>query len=62
MKDLRALLAALDPNADVAARHIWLIELFEWLRGNASSVEGTLARLQTFVVAVQAQPDTQLRL
>ena len=62
MKDLRALLAALDPNADVAARHIWLIELFEWLRGDAESTEVTLARLQTFIDAVQAQPDTQLRL
>ena len=62
MSDLRALLAALDPGADVAARHIWLIELFEWLRGDASSVESTLARLQTFISVVHAQPETRIRL
>ncbi|MGB4116923.1 MAG: site-specific recombinase [Polaromonas sp.] len=62
MKDLRTLLAALDPNADLAARHVWLIGLFEWLRGDESAVDGTLARLQTFIDAVHAQPDLQLRL
>jgi site-specific recombinase len=62
MKDLRSLLAALDPDAHLAARHIWLIALFEWLRGDESSVDGTLARLQTFMDAVQAQPELELRL
>lgn len=45
MKDLRTLLAALDPKADLAARHVWLIALFEWLRGDESAVADTLARL-----------------
>ena len=62
MKDLRALLAALDPGADLAARHIWLIALFDWLRGNENSVDGTLARLQTFMNAVLAQPELDARL
>ena len=62
MKDLRALLAALDPKADLASRHIWLIQLFEWLRGDASSPEATISRLQTFIVAVKAQPELEVRL
>ena len=62
MKDLRTLLAALDPEADLAARHIWLIALFGWLRGNESSVDATLARLQTFIDAVHAQPELETRL
>jgi site-specific recombinase len=62
MNNLRSLLAALDPNAHLAARHIWLIALFDWLRGDESSVEGTLARLQAFIDAVRAQPELELRL
>jgi site-specific recombinase len=62
MKDLRTLLLALDPQADLAARHVWLIELFEWLRGDESAVDGTLARLQTFMDAVHAQPALAQRL
>ena len=62
MKDLRSLLAALDPDAHLAARHIWLIALFDWLRSDESSVDGTLARLQAFMDAVQAQPEFEARL
>ena len=62
MKDLRSLLAALDPDAHLAARHIWLIALFDWLRSDESSVDGTLARLQAFMDAVQAQPELEARL
>ena len=62
MKDLRALLVELDPEADLAARHIWLIDLFDWLRGDESTVEGTLARLQNFMDAVHAQPELDARL
>jgi site-specific recombinase len=62
MKDLRTLLRALDPEADLAARHIWLIALLAWLRGSERTVEATLSRLQTFLDAVQAQPELETRL
>ena len=62
MKDLRTLLAALDPKANLAARHIWLIALFDWLRGDESSVDSALARLQAFIDAVHAQPELEARL
>jgi len=62
MKDLRTLLAELNPNADLAARHVWLIELFVWLRGDEISPDVSLSRLQTFIEAVLAQPELEQRL
>ncbi|NQW92906.1 MAG: site-specific recombinase [Polaromonas sp.] len=62
MKDLRALLAQLDPQASLAARHVWLIELFEWLRGDERSLDASISRLQTFIDAVHAQPELGARL
>ena len=62
MTDLRALLNALAPNADLASRHVWLIGLFGWLRGNQQSPEAALVRLQTFIDTVKAQPELQQRL
>ena len=62
MNDLRTLLNALNPDADLAARHVWLIRLFKWLRGDASSPEASVSRLQTFIAAVQAQPEFEARL
>ena len=61
MNDLRALLNALDPSAGLAARHVWLIRLFNWLRGDESSIDATVSRLQTFITATQAQPELELR-
>ena len=62
MKDLRALLAELDPQASLAARHIWLIEVFEWLRGNQEATGATLSRLQSLIDAVKGQPELEQRL
>ena len=62
MTDLRALLTALKPDADPASRHVWLIDLFSWLRGDQKSPDAALARLQTFIDTVKAQPELQLRL
>ena len=62
MKDLHTLLQTLDPEADLAQRHVWLIQLFEWLRGDESSVEACATRLQSFIMAVQAQPELRTRL
>ena len=62
MNDLRTLLNALDPEADLAARHVWLIKLFEWFRGDKSSVDAAISRLQTFIVSVQADRDLDERL
>ncbi len=62
MKGLPALLSALDPQADLAGRHVWLIKLFEWIRGDQSSPQASVARVQAFMDAVQLQPELQTRL
>ncbi|MBT9475818.1 site-specific recombinase [Polaromonas sp.] len=62
VKDLPALLAALDPAAGLAERHVWLIQLFAWIRGDQTSPESALVRVQVFMDAVQAQPALQARL
>jgi site-specific recombinase len=62
MKDLRALLGELQPDGDLASRHVWLIRLFEWIRGDKSSVPASVTRLQSFMAAVEAQPEIGARL
>ena len=62
MKDLRALLDELYPDADLAGRHVWLIQLFEWIRGDESSVSASVSRLETFMTFVEAQPELVTRL
>ena len=62
MTELRTLLSSIDPAADLASRHIWLIAFFSWLRGDESSADAALSRLQTFIVTVKAQPELHARL
>ena len=62
MKDLARLLAALDPDAGLADRHVWLIKLFEWIRGDRTSVQAAVSRVQAFIDAVQRQPELRARL
>ena len=59
---LSSLLAALDPDAPLAERHVWLIDWLQWLRGNSRSAPATLARLQLFMAAIEAQPVLRRRL
>lgn len=60
--DLQGLLASLDPAAELAHRHLWLIYLMDWVRGQRDSVPGAVGRVQLFLGAVEARPDIQLRL
>ncbi|MBV7543949.1 site-specific recombinase [Acidovorax sp. sic0104] len=60
--DLAGLLAALDPCADLAHRHLWLIHLLEWVRGKRDSIPAAVGRVQLFLDAVETRPDVQQRL
>ena len=60
--DLARLLAELDPEVDLPHRHLWLIHLLEWVRGDRDSVPGATARLQLFLDAVEARPELRARL
>ena len=60
--DLPDLLDALDPGAQLVQRHLWLISLFEWLRGDCRSVPAALSRLALLLDAMQARPELRTRL
>ncbi|WPH21078.1 site-specific recombinase [Variovorax paradoxus] len=60
--DLQGLLARLDPTADVAQRHIWLIDLFDWLRGDRASPQAAVGRVSLLLDAVEARPELRERL
>ena len=60
--DLPELLASLHPDAVRAERHLWLINLCAWVRGDARSVHDSLARLRLFCDAMDADPVLRERL
>ena len=60
--DLPELLDALNPRAELVQRHLWLISLFEWLRGDCRSVPAALSRLALLLDAMQARPELRARL
>ncbi|KQW59277.1 site-specific recombinase [Variovorax sp. Root411] len=61
-RDLQGLLAGLDPTADVAQRHIWLINLFDWVRGDRASPQAAIGRVQLLLDAIEARPELRERL
>ncbi|MEJ1163742.1 site-specific recombinase [Variovorax sp. CCNWLW186] len=60
--DLQGLLARLDPTADVAQRHVWLIDVFDWLRGDRASPQAAVGRVSLLLDAVEARPELRERL
>lgn len=60
--DLVQLLDALDPHAGLAQRHLWLIALLDWVRGDRGSPQAAASRVGLFLDAVQARPDALQRL
>lgn len=60
--DLPRLLAELDPHAELAERHLWLLHVLQWLRSAAPSVEVALGKAESFVAAIEADAELRLRL
>ena len=42
---LPALLVSLNPDAPLAERHLWIIEVADWIRGEQASVDAAVARV-----------------
>ena len=61
VRDLSTLLARLDPEADLAARHIWLIQMFDWLRGDRASPQAAAGRAVLLVDAIEARADLRAK-
>ena len=60
--DLGSLLERLDPHAPLAERHLWLISLCDWMRGQQPSPEAAMSRLQLLLDAIESRPDVVERL
>jgi len=60
--DLSVLLEAMDPDADPVHRHLWLIALLEWIRGDTHATELAPARMDIFLDVVEARPELAVRL
>ena len=60
--DLSAILQSMDPDADQVHRHLWLIALLEWIRGDDASPENAPARMDIFLDVVEARPEVAVRL
>jgi site-specific recombinase len=61
-RDLTELLEAIDLEAPLAQRHLWLIALFTWIRGDAKSVSAAINRIHLLLDVVQARPQLQTHL
>ena len=62
MPDLTRLLDALDPQAGLVARHVWLHDLVAWIRGDGHSVAAAVARVTLLVDALRTQAEARYRL
>ena len=60
--DLPRLLTELDPHADRAERHLWLIHVLQWVRAAEPSVEVAIGRVEALVAAAESDPQVQQRL
>ncbi len=61
VSDLSLLLARLDPHANTAQRHIWLIDLFDWLRGDGSAPLAPIGRIGLLLNAIESRPELHQR-
>jgi site-specific recombinase len=61
-QSLSDLLASMDPDADRVHRHLWLIALFDWIRGAGNAVENAPLRMDVFLDRVESHPEIAIRL
>jgi site-specific recombinase len=61
MTDLNPLLGALNAQAPLAQRHLWLVSLLDWLRGDGTSPDASVRRLQLLLDALQSDPLLELK-
>lgn len=61
MRDLPSLLDSLDPEASLVERHLWLIALLDWIRGDCSDAPTTMTRVRLLLDLVEARPPLQSR-
>lgn len=61
-RDLPSLLDALDPEATLVQRHLWLAALLEWVRGDQSDPAVSIERVRLLLDLLEAQAPLRERL
>ena len=61
MTDIQQLLRQLNPQASLVERHVWLISLTDWIRGDAISAQDAVSRIETLLDLLQADPELTFR-
>ncbi len=59
--DLPALLAALNPDAPLAERHLWLMALLAWVRGPALAPQASAERVALLLDVASQRPEWRAR-
>ncbi|MBP6493723.1 MAG: recombinase, partial [Rhodoferax sp.] len=62
MRNLPGLLDTLNPQGTLVERHLWLIDLFAWIRGDGESVAAVLARISLLLDAIEKRPELRARM
>lgn len=60
--DLAGLLAELNPDAELAERHLWLVHVLQWIRAARPSEEAAVQRVQELVEALERDADLAQKL
>ena len=60
--DLSELLDNLNPQAELAHRHLWMIALLSWVRGTGDSVPRSVARVTLLLDALEQRPEARAKL
>ncbi len=55
--ELRDLLRTLDPQAPLAERHLWLMQLLDWVRGQQDEPQAAVARVRMLLDIAEPRPD-----
>ena len=55
--DLIELLRAIDPEAPLAERHLWLMQLLDWVRGQQDEPQAAVARVRMLLDIAEPRPD-----
>ncbi|WP_051237368.1 site-specific recombinase [Ottowia thiooxydans] len=55
--ELIQILRALDPEAPLPKRHLWLIELLDWVRGESEDPQAAVARVRSMLDAAEVRPE-----
>lgn len=58
---IHALLSRLPANTNVVERHLWLLDLVNWIRGAEQSVEEALSRVDFLLHQLESDPDLRQR-